>query len=80
MIRVDLSPTAIYYSIIREGIAGFLVQVFSIIGGLYMIFKVVDLYYTMCFIKPAGYTEVSTGSDIEMADQTADTPSNSVYG
>ena len=44
-----------------------LVRMFSIIGGIYMIFKTVDTYLTFFFCSDTKYTEVNSGSQIEMS-------------
>jgi len=40
------------------------VQLFSIIGGLYMIAKVLDVYLYTLFYKKTEYTEVNPGSEL----------------
>lgn len=59
MFQTAVTPTAINYSIKIEGLWSTLANIFSVVGGLYMIFKVTDtLVYNFCSPKNQ-YTEVS---------------------
>ena len=62
--RTDINPTAIKYSKQSIGILGLLLQVFSIIGGIFMIAKVVDVFLATAFVKPQGFTEVNPGTEL----------------
>lgn len=66
------------YSRPRAGMLHFLLEIFSIVGGLYMIFKVLDAYITACFYKTVIYNEVSTSPDVELPSIT-ESQSNSMF-
>lgn len=57
----------VYYYPSTTGILEVLIRAFSIVGGIFMIFKVLDNYITLLFCKEHRYTEVNSGSSIEMA-------------
>ena len=65
-ISTHVSPAAIYYSIEKAGLLTLFMELFSVIGGLYMIMKVLDTLSSLFYCKDNRYTEVNTGSELEM--------------
>lgn len=46
------------------GIWGLLLQLFSAIGGIFMIIKVIDAMVSSIFYKSRAYTEVDPGTEL----------------
>jgi hypothetical protein len=59
-----MTPTSIHYSKQGGELTTLLLQLFSVIGGLFMIAKVIDAYWTAAFSKPEQYSEVNPGSEL----------------
>lgn len=60
----ELNPTSIHYYKSSSGIWGLLLQLFSAIGGIYMIVKVLDAFVHSIFGKASGYSEVDPGTEL----------------
>lgn len=60
----ELVPTTIHYFKESQGVLGLIMQLFSIIGGLYMIAKVLDIYIAALFVKQAEFSEINPGSEL----------------
>lgn len=62
--RTELTPTAIHYFTEGSGLMKLLLQLFSVIGGVFMIIKVVDAYFTALFTKSEEFSEFSPGTEL----------------
>ena len=55
-----------------EGIMGLLVQIFSVIGGIYMVIKVIDSYLTLLFFGSSSNQEEHKYDIVSNPDRTAE--------
>lgn len=62
--RTEINPTSIHYFMESNGVLGLVMQLFSIIGGIFMIAKLFDACLTSAFIKERGYSEVDPGTEL----------------